>query len=223
MTPWKADLITLYPEAFPGTLGVGVLGRALQRGVWQMQVHDLRRFGAGVHRNVDDTPAGGGPGMVMRADVALAALDSIAAEGRPVIYPSPAGRPFDAREAARWASRPGVVVLCGRFEGVDERIFARRPVHEVSLGTFILCGGEAAAAAMIEASVRLLPSVTGNPESIVSESFTHDGLPEHAQYTRPQEVEGLPIPPVLNGGNHAAIVAWRAASARKKARRLNAL
>ena len=219
MIPWKADLITLHPEAFPGALGVGVLGRALKRNVWQLQLHDLRTFGVGPHRNVDDTPAGGGAGMVMRADVALAALDTIAPAGRMTVYPSPRGRLFDAQEAARWASLPGVIVLCGRFEGVDERIFARRAVHEVSLGNFILCGGEAAAAAMIEASVRLLPAVTGNPDSIVHESFTDDGLPEHAQYTRPQVVEGLPIPAALTGGNHAAVSALRSGSSRKAARR----
>ena len=211
---WAARIITLFPEAFPGTLGLSLTGKALAEGLWGLQTIDLRPFGIGRHRNVDDTPAGGGAGMVLRADVVAGALDE-AATGTPpdralwpVVYLSPRGKPFDQATARRWAGAEGVTMLCGRFEGVDQRVLDHYAVEEVSLGDFVLTGGEIAAQAMIDATVRLLPGVLGNASSTEEESHSH-GLLEHPQYTRPAVWEGREIPPVLMSGHHGEIGKWR--------------
>lgn len=210
---WQARVLTLFPGAFPGVLGESLVGRALQEGKWQLHTHDLRSFGVGKHRNVDDTPAGGGPGMVMRADVIGAALDTALAQAHaplPRVYLSPRGVPFTQAMARDWARQDGVILLCGRFEGVDERVLEHYGVREVSLGDFVLTGGEIAAQAMIDATVRLLPGVLGNADSQTEESHSN-GLLEHAQYTRPAEWNGRHIPDVLLSGNHGEIAKWRRA------------
>jgi tRNA (guanine37-N1)-methyltransferase len=206
---WRASIVTLFPEAFPGTLGLSVLGRAQAQGVWSLDTHQLRDFGMGPHRNVDDTPAGGGAGMVMRADVAAAALDSVA-DGRPILYPSPRGAPLTQAMAREWAAEPGLIVFCGRFEGLDERVIEARAMREVCVGDAVLAGGEAAALVLLEATIRLLPGVLGNEGSLAEESFD-GGLLEQPQYTRPQTWEGRDIPAVLVGGDHAKVAAWRRA------------
>jgi len=215
---FEARVITLFPEAFPGTLGLSLTGKALEAGLWRLIPVGLRDHGFGRHRNVDDTPAGGGAGMVLRADVvdrALTAAMEGAPEDRsrwPVIYLSPRGRPFDQAMARRFAGCDGVTLLCGRFEGVDQRVLDARGIEEVSLGDFVLTGGEIAAQALLDAVVRLLPGVLGNAASAVEESFS-DGLLEHPQFTRPQLWEGREIPAVLTGGNHAEVAKWRRAQA----------
>ncbi len=208
---WVAQVITLLPEAFPGVLGASLTGRALGLGLWRLDTIDLRTFGLGKHRNVDDTPAGGGAGMVLRADVVDAALRA-AGPGLPVVYLSPRGRRFDQAMARQWAAGPGVTLLCGRFEGVDQRVLDHHAVQEVSLGDFVLTGGELAAQAMLDATVRLLPGVLGNQASTEEESFS-EGLLEHPHYTRPAEWQGRAIPAVLQSGNHAEIAKWRRAQA----------
>lgn len=223
--PWTARLITLFPEAFPGVLGLSLTGKALERGDWALETIHLRDFGEGKHRNVDDTPAGGGAGMVLRADVLARALD-VAATGTPsrsdwpVIYPSPRGKPFDQACAQRLAACQGVTLLCGRFEGVDERVLDEYQIEEISLGDFVMTGGELAAQAMLDATVRLLPGVLGNAASTEDESHSK-GLLEHPQYTRPSTWRGREIPPVLTSGNHGEIAKWRRAQAEEltKARR----
>lgn len=211
---WCARIVTLFPEAFPGTLGLSLTGKALEQGRWQLETIDLRPFGEGRHRNVDDTPAGGGAGMVLRADVVARALDQAAAGTSadrarwPVVYLSPRGKPFTQAKARDWAAADGITLLCGRFEGVDQRLLDAYAVEEVSLGDFVLTGGEIAAQAMLDATVRLLPGVIGNAESLDEESHSH-GLLEHPQYTRPQVWQGLEIPAVLTSGNHAAVAKWR--------------
>ncbi|MFN3663267.1 tRNA (guanosine(37)-N1)-methyltransferase TrmD [Yoonia sp.] len=210
---WMAQVITLFPQAFPGVLGESLTGRALQDGLWQLQTYDLRAHGIGKHRNVDDTPAGGGAGMVLRPDVLESAIIAArnAAKGiMPLVYLSPRGRRFDQSMARDWARADGVTLLCGRFEGVDERVIRHFGIAEVSLGDFVLTGGEIAAQAMIDATVRLLPGVLGNAESAVEESHSN-GLLEHPQYTKPAEWQGHAIPDVLMSGNHAKITAWRRA------------
>jgi tRNA (guanine37-N1)-methyltransferase len=207
---FKASVITLFPEAFPGTLGVSLIGKALRDGAWALETVQLRDFGQGPHKNIDDTPAGGGAGMVIRADVAAAAIDSVAPSKRPRIYLSPRGKQLSQAMAREWASGPGVVLFCGRFEGLDERVIEARGMQEVAVGEAVLAGGEAAAMVLLEACVRLLPGVLGNDASTVEESFT-DGLLEHAQYTRPREWEGRAIPEVLTSGDHAKVEAWRQA------------
>jgi tRNA (guanine37-N1)-methyltransferase len=217
---WTAKIVTLFPEAFPGPLDLSLTGKAREEGLWALQTIDLRGFGQGRHRNVDDTPAGGGAGMVLRADVVGAALAE-AAIGTPperarwpVIYLSPRGRPFDQDTARRLAAAEGVTLLCGRFEGVDERVLEHFGVDEVSLGDFVLTGGEIAAMALIDATVRLIPRVLGNQASTVEESFS-DGLLEHPQYTKPAEWEGRAIPEILLSGHHARIAGWRTAQAQR--------
>lgn len=208
---WTAKIITLFPQAFPGVLGESLTGKALKDGLWQMQTYDLRSYGIGKHRNVDDTPAGGGAGMVLRADILEQAIMDVHRSTRgvvPLIYLSPRGRRFDQQMAQNWARADGVTLLCGRFEGVDERILQYYNIEEVSLGDFVMTGGEIAAQAMIDATVRLLPGVLGNMDSAVDESFSA-GLLEHPQYTKPAEWQGLPIPEVLLSGNHAKIAEWR--------------
>ena len=208
---WTAKIITLFPQAFPGVLGESLTGKALKDGLWQMQTYDLRSYGIGKHRNVDDTPAGGGAGMVLRADVLEQAIMDVHRTTRgvaPLVYLSPRGRRFDQQMAQNWARADGVTLLCGRFEGVDERILQHYNIQEVSLGDFVMTGGEIAAQAMIDATVRLLPGVLGNADSAVEESLSA-GLLEHPQYTKPAEWQGLPIPEVLLSGNHAKIAEWR--------------
>lgn len=209
---WLARIITLFPEAFPGVLGASLTGKALQEGKWALDTVDLRIFGEGKHRNVDDTPYGGGAGMVLRADVVGKAIE-FARRGQPeqpLVYLSPRGRRFDQAMAREWAAAPGVTMLCGRFEGVDQRVIDHYGIEEVSLGDFVLTGGEIAAQAMIDATVRLLPNVLGNADSIEEESFS-DGLLEHSQYTRPAEWMGLGVPEVLTSGDHGKVDAWRKA------------
>lgn len=211
---FAASIITLFPDAFPGVLGVSLIGKALRDGAWSLETVNLRDFGIGPHRNVDDTPAGGGAGMILRADVAAAAIDSIERRERPLIYLSPRGEQFSQAMAREWASGPGVVLFCGRFEGLDERVIEARDMREVAVGEAVLAGGEAAAMVLLEACVRLLPGVLGNESSVVEESFT-EGLLEHPQYTRPRAWEGRAIPDVLLSGDHARIEAWRRAERRR--------
>jgi tRNA (guanine37-N1)-methyltransferase len=208
--PWAATVLTLFPEMFPGPLGVSLAGKALADGIWSLDARDIRDHAADKHRSVDDTPAGGGPGMVLRADVLAAAIDATAPAGdpRPRWLLSPRGRTFDQAMARELAAGPGVVLIAGRFEGVDERVIEARGLTEISVGDFVLSGGEIAAMAVLDAVVRLLPGVLGNPDSIGSESFS-DGLLEYPQYTRPQLFEGRPIPEVLLSGNHQEIAKWR--------------
>ncbi|MFZ2029760.1 MAG: tRNA (guanosine(37)-N1)-methyltransferase TrmD [Vitreimonas sp.] len=205
---FAASVVTLFPEAFPGTLGLSLIGKALHDGVWSLDTVQLRDFGQGPHKNVDDTPAGGGAGMVIRADVAASALDSIARNDRPIIYLSPRGKPLTQAMAQDWASGPGVILFCGRFEGLDERVIDARGMREVAVGDAVLAGGEAAALVLLEACVRLLPGVLGNEASLKEESFS-DGTLEQAQYTRPREWEGRAIPDILISGDHGKVEAWR--------------
>ena len=211
---WAAKIITLFPEAFPGTLGLSLTGKALDMGLWALETIDLRPFGLGKHRNVDDTPAGGGAGMVLRADVVAAALAQ-AQHGAPtdrarwpIVFLTPRGAPFTQARAQAWAQADGLTLLCGRFEGVDQRVIDAYGIEEVSLGDFVMTGGEIAAQAMIDATVRLIPGVLGNHDSTVEESFS-DGLLEHPQFTKPPVWEGREVPPVLLSGNHAEIAKWR--------------
>ena len=205
---FAATVITLYPEMFPGPLGVSLAGRALERGDWSIEAVQLRDFATDKHRTVDDTPAGGGAGMVLKADVLAAAIDSVA-DDRPVLAMTPRGKPIDQARIRSLAAGPGVTILCGRFEGFDERIFEGRPhIEQVSLGDVVLSGGEPAALAVLDACIRLLPGVMGAPLSGTEESF-EEGLLEYPQYTRPFEWEGRTIPEVLRSGDHARIAAWR--------------
>jgi tRNA (guanine37-N1)-methyltransferase len=205
---FRATLITLFPEMFPGPLGASLAGDALGRGLWSLEARQLREHGLGRHRAVDDTPAGGGPGMVMRADVLAASLDAIGEDSRPRLLMSPRGVPFRQAMAREWAAGPGLVILCPRFEGVDERVIEARGLIEVSIGDYVLSGGEVAALAVLDACVRLIPGVMGKVESGVSESF-EGGLLEYPQYTRPRDWEGRTMPEVLLSGDHARIARWR--------------
>ena len=208
---WRAQVVTLLPQAFPGVLGESLTGRALKDGLWQLDTVDLRRFGEGKHRNVDDTPAGGGAGMVLRPDVMGRAIDearSTMPPAAPILYLSPRGRPFDQAMARGLATTPGITLICGRFEGMDERVIQHYGIHEVSLGDFVLTGGEIAAQALLDATVRLIPGVLGNVDSTEEESFS-EGLLEHPQYTRPPEWKGHKIPDVLMSGHHGEIAKWR--------------
>lgn len=211
---WRATVLTLFPDMFPGPLGASLIGRAEQKGLWSLEVRDIRDHGLGRHRTVDGTPSGGGPGMVMRADVACAALDAVERAGRPLLYLSPRGAPLTQARVQRLVEGPGAILLCGRFEGLDERAIEARGLEEVSLGDFVLAGGEIAAMALIEAAVRLIPGVLGAEASPEDESFSH-GLLEYPHYTRPQSFEGREIPAVLVGGNHAEIARWRREQAEK--------
>ena len=211
---WRTSVLTLYPDMFPGPLGLSLIGKALEKDLWSLEVRNIRDHGLGRHRTVDDTPAGGGPGMVMRADVAAAAVDAarVAGPERPAIYLSPRGTPLTQSRVRALAAGPGVILLCGRFEGLDERAIEARGLEELSLGDFVLAGGEIAAMALIEAAVRLIPGVLGADASPAEESF-EAGLLEYPQYTRPQSFEGRDIPEVLTSGNHAEIARWRKAEA----------
>lgn len=204
-------VLTMFPEAFPGPLGVSLIGTAWrEQGLWRLETVDIRGFSKDKRGFLDDTPAGGGPGQVMRADVIASALDSVERRGRPLLYMSARGRPLTQARVREWASGPGLIVLCGRFEGVDQRVLDARGFEEVAVGDAVLAGGEAAAQVTIEACVRLVPGVLGQPESLSDESF-EDGLLEHPQYTRPRTFEGLDIPEVLLSGHHAEVGKWRQA------------
>jgi tRNA (guanine37-N1)-methyltransferase len=210
---WRATVLTLFPEMFPGPLGISLAGKALASGVWALEARDIRDSATDRHRSVDDTPAGGGPGMVLRADVLAAAIDAAeTGPERPRLLMSPRGRPLTQSTVQELAAGPGPLIVCGRFVGVDQRVIEARHLKEISIGDYVLAGGEIAAMALIEACVRLLPGVMGKPASGVEESFS-DGLLEYPQYTRPQEFEGRPIPEILLSGDHARVTAWRQAEA----------
>jgi tRNA (guanine37-N1)-methyltransferase len=220
---WKATVLTLFPEMFPGPLGFSLAGKALTEGTWQLDAIDIRDFAQDRHRSVDDTPAGGGAGMVMRADIAAAAIDAAKAAspaGTPTIYLSPRGTPLTQAGVEVLAHGPGVILLCGRFEGLDQRVLEARDVVEVSIGDYVLSGGDLAAHVIMDACVRLLPGVVGNEGTHMEESFA-SGLLEYPHYTRPREWEGHAIPDVLLSGDHEKIAAWRReqAEALTKARR----
>lgn len=210
-SPWRATVLTLFPEMFPGPLGVSLAGRALASGLWEIEARDIRASATDRHRSVDDTPAGGGPGMVLRADVLAAAIDAAAIKpDRPKLLMSPRGRPLTQARVSELAQGPGPLIVCGRFEGIDQRVIDGRGLEEVSIGDYVLSGGEIAALALIDACVRLLPGVMGKEASGTEESFS-DGLLEYPQYTRPQLFEGVPIPDILTSGDHAKVAAWRRA------------
>ena len=214
--PWRVSVLTLFPEMFPGPLGVSLVGQALEAGLWTLTTVPIREFGIGRHRAVDDTPAGGGAGMVMRADVLAAAVDHarVGVADVPLIYLSPRGEPLTQKLAAELAAGPGVMLLAGRFEGVDERVIAAREMREVSIGDYVLSGGELAAMVLIDAAVRLLPGVIGAAESLGEESF-EGGLLEYPQYTKPREFEGRAIPEVLLSGDHKKVAEWRRGAAER--------
>ena len=206
---WRATVLTLFPEMFPGPLGVSLAGRALTAGLWALEARDIRASATDKHRSVDDTPAGGGPGMVLRADVLAAAIDAAGHDAtRPRLVMSPRGKPLTQQRVAELAAGPGPLIVCGRFEGIDQRVIDARGLEEVSIGDYVLSGGEIAAMALIDACVRLLPGVMGRLESGTDESFS-DGLLEYPQYTRPQIFDGVPIPDILTSGDHAKVAAWR--------------
>jgi tRNA (guanine37-N1)-methyltransferase len=213
---WAATVLTIFPEMFPGPLGLSLAGKARDKGLWSLAAVDIRDYATDRHRSVDDTPAGGGPGMVMKADVLASAIDA-AGGGRPRLLMSPRGVPLTQARVAAWAAGPGIVAVCGRFEGIDERVIEARGLEEVSVGDYVLSGGEIAAMALIDACVRLLPGVMGAEASAGEESFTH-GLLEYPQYTRPQLFEGRPIPPVLLSGDHGKVAAFRRAEAERLTR-----
>src|SRR5213079_2914602 len=210
-TIWRATILTLFPEMFPGPLGVSLAGKALASGLWDLEARDIRDSATDKHRSVDDTPAGGGPGMVLRADVLASAIDAAnIAPDRPRLLMSPRGRPLTQSRVAELAEGPGPLIVCGRFEGVDQRVIEARALEEVSVGDYVLSGGEIAAMALIDACVRLLPGVMGKCESGADESFS-EGLLEYPQYTRPQDFEGRAIPEILTSGDHGKVAAWRRA------------
>ena len=210
---WRATVLTLFPEMFPGPLGVSLAGKALTSGLWSLEARDIRDSATDRHRSVDDTPAGGGPGMVLRADVLAAAIDAADIDqSRPRLLMSPRGRPLTQAQIRELAAGPGPLVVCGRFEGVDQRVIEARHLEEVSIGDYVLSGGEIAAMALIDACVRLLPGVMGKQASGEDESFS-EGLLDYPQFTRPQEFEGRGIPEILISGDHAKVAAWRKAEA----------
>jgi tRNA (guanine37-N1)-methyltransferase len=214
---WRASVLTIFPEMFPGPLGLSLAGKALGSGAWSLDVVDIRTFATDKHRTVDDTPAGGGPGMVMKADVLGRAIEATATDTRPRLLMSPRGTPLTQSRVEALTGDAGVVLVCGRFEGIDERVIAARGLAEVSAGDYVLSGGEIAAMALIDACVRLLPGVMGTAASGAEESFT-EGLLEYPHYTRPQLWEDRPIPEILLSGDHAKIAAWRRAEAERLTR-----
>lgn len=214
---WRASILTIFPEMFPGPLGTSLCGKALATGLWSLDVVDIRDFATDKHRSVDDTPAGGGPGMVMKPDVLARAIDASATDARPRLLLSPRGMPLTQGRVEALCRGPGAVLVCGRFEGVDERVIAGRDLEEVSIGDYVLSGGEIAAMAVIDACVRLLPGVMGAPLSAADESFA-EGLLEYPHYTRPQMWESRPIPDVLISGDHAKVAGWRRAEAERVTR-----
>src|SRR6204780_1095379 len=207
---WRASVLTIFPEMFPGPLGLSLAGKALASGAWSLDVVDICNFATDKHRTVDDTPAGGGPGMVMKADVLGRAIDATASDARPRLLLSPRGTPLTQSRIEALTGDAGVVLVCGRFEGIDERVIAARGLEEVSVGDYVLSGGEIAAMALLDACGRLLPGVMGKLVSGADESFSN-GLLEYPQYTRPQDFEGQPIPEILLSGDHAKVAAWRLA------------
>ena len=210
---WRATILTLFPDMFPGPLGVSLAGKALASGLWALEARDIRDSATDRHRSVDDTPAGGGPGMVLRADVLAAAIDAgDAGQSRPRLLMSPRGRPLTQSRVMELAAGPGPLIVCGRFEGIDERVITARELEEVSIGDYVLSGGEVAAMVLVDACVRLLPGVMGKQASGTEESFS-EGILEYPQYTRPQEFEGRLIPEILVSGDHAKVAAWRQAVA----------
>jgi tRNA (guanine37-N1)-methyltransferase len=211
---WRATVLTIFPDMLPGPLGQSLAGKALAAGIWSLDAIDIRNYAKDAHRTVDDTPAGGGPGMVMKADVLANALDSVAPDPRPRLLMSARGAPLTQHRTAELASGTGAVILCGRFEGVDERLIEARGLEEISLGDFVLSGGEIAALALIDTCVRLLPGVMGKEASATEESFA-DGLLEYPQYTRPAVFEGEPVPEVLTSGDHAKVTLWRRSEAER--------
>lgn len=215
-TIWCSTVLTLFPDMFPGPLGVSLAGKALSAGLWALEARDIRDSATDRHRSVDDTPAGGGPGMVLRADVLAGAIDAADAipgmQDRPRLLMSPRGRPLTQSRVVELAAGPGPMIVCGRFEGIDERVIVARRLEEISIGDYVLSGGELAAMVLIDACVRLLPGVMGKQESGADESFS-DGLLEYPQYTRPQSFESQPIPEILLSGDHAKVAAWRRAEA----------
>ncbi len=217
--PWHARVLTIFPDMFPGPLGVSLVGTALENEIWQFDCVDIRDFGLTKHRTVDDTPAGGGAGMVMRADVLAAAIDHAREEmaDMPLIYLSPRGRPLTQARVRELAAGPGAILLAGRFEGIDQRVIDARGLEEISIGDYVLSGGELAAMIVIDACVRLLPGVLGAEGSLAEESF-EGGLLEYPQYTRPRDWEGHPIPEILLSGDHKRIAAWRRAEAERVTR-----
>jgi len=220
---WRATVLTIFPEMFPGALGLSLAGKALAEGRWALDLIDIRDFAADKHRSVDDTPAGGGAGMVMRADIAAAAIDATLAgarPGTPTLYLSPRGTPLTQARVRTLAEGPGAILLCGRFEGIDQRVLDARQIEDISIGDYVLSGGELAAQVLIDACVRLLPGVAGNEVSLAEESFA-SGLLEYPHYTRPRDFEGRAIPEVLLSGDHKRIAEWRREEAEKltKARR----
>ncbi|MGE6741518.1 tRNA (guanosine(37)-N1)-methyltransferase TrmD [Allorhizobium pseudoryzae] len=206
--PFHATILTLYPDMFPGHLGHSLAGKAMERGDWSLDTVQIRDFAEDRHRTVDDTPAGGGAGMVLKPDILAKAIDSVADDSRPRLLMSPRGKPLSQKRVRELAEGDGVVIVCGRFEGVDQRVIDARRLEEVSIGDYILSGGEPAALTLLDAVVRVLPGVMGNSASGTHESF-ETGLLEHPHYTRPQDFEGMTIPAVLTSGNHAAIKKWR--------------
>ena len=216
---FRATILTLYPDMFPGCLGMSLAGKALERGDWSLETVQIRDFGHGRHASVDDTPAGGGAGMVMRADVLADAIDAVSPEDdtRPRLLMSPRGKPLTQVRVRELAAGPGAVIVCGRFEGIDQRVIDARGLEEVSIGDYILSGGEPAALVLLDAVIRLLPGVMGNVQSALRESFD-DGLLEHPHYTRPQTFEGMPIPEILQSGNHRKIAQWQHDEAEKLTR-----
>lgn len=213
---WRASVLTLFPDMFPGPLGQSLAGRALENGAWTLDAVNIRDFATDRHRTVDDTPFGGGAGMVLRPDVVDAAMGSVA-DGRPALCLTPRGRRFTQADARRLADGSGVILLCGRYEGIDQRVIDAHAMDEVSLGDFVLSGGELAAMAMLDAAVRLLPGVMGSADSAIEESFSA-GLLEYPHYTRPADWHGRAVPPVLLSGNHGAVAAWRRAEAERTTR-----
>jgi len=211
---WRASVLTIFPDMFPGPLGASLAGKALTAGAWSLDVVDIRSFATDKHRTVDDTPAGGGPGMVMKPDVLGRAIDATATDARPRLLMSPRGAPLTQARVEALALGDGVTLICGRFEGIDERVIVARELEEISVGDYVLSGGEIAAIALIDACVRLLPGVMGAAESGAEESFA-GGLLEYPQYTRPQLWEGWPIPEILTSGDHGKIAAWRRAEAER--------
>jgi tRNA (guanine37-N1)-methyltransferase len=210
-TSWRATILTLFPEMFPGPLGTSLAGKALASGLWELEARDIRAVAVDKHRSVDDTPAGGGPGMVLRADILAAAIDAASvAPDRPRLLMSPRGRPLTQSRVVELAAGPGPLIVCGRFEGIDQRVIDARGLEEVSVGDYVLSGGEIAAMALIDACVRLLPGVMGKEASGAEESFS-EGLLEYPQYTRPRVFEGRTIPEILISGDHAKVAAWRRA------------
>ena len=211
---WRATILTLFPEMFPGPLGLSLAGKALASGLWSLEAHDIRAHATDKHGTVDDTPAGGGPGMVMKADVLARAIDAAAGDNRPRLLMSARGAPLTQARVAALAKGEGAVIVCGRFEGVDERVIAARQLEEVSVGDYVLSGGEIAALALIDACVRLIPGVMGKEASGAEESFS-EGLLEYPHYTRPALFEGQGIPEILTGGDHGKVRAWRRAEAER--------